>query len=63
MVFLAFLQTNRLFDGDLVEGVHAHLDVGQIDARLIRLDAGLDVIVDHPFDGDEYLHGSIREIA
>ncbi|MCY1211259.1 hypothetical protein D9M72_229690 [compost metagenome] len=27
-----FLQANRFFDSDLVEGVHAHLDVGQVDA-------------------------------
>jgi hypothetical protein len=62
-VMLLVLQTDRLFDGDLVEGIHAHLDVGKIHARLVRLDAGLHVIVEHAFDGDENLHGSIREIA
>jgi hypothetical protein len=34
-----FLQADRLFDGDLVERVHRHLDVRQIDARPIRLHA------------------------
>ena len=46
-----FLQPDRLFDGDLVEGVHRHLDVGEFDARAVRLDADLDVVVDHPLDG------------
>jgi hypothetical protein len=26
-----FLEAHGFFDGDFVEGVHAHLDVGQID--------------------------------
>ena len=30
-----FLQPHGLFDGDLVEGVHAHLDVGDVDARAV----------------------------
>jgi hypothetical protein len=30
------LQADRLLDGDLVEGVHAHLDVGELDARAVR---------------------------
>ena len=42
------LQADRLLDGDLVEGVHRHLDVGELDARAVRLDADLDVVVDHP---------------
>jgi hypothetical protein len=48
-----FLQAHRLFDGDLVEGVHAHLDVGQVHAAAVGLDADLDVVVHHAFDGDE----------
>jgi hypothetical protein len=55
-----FLQAHRLFDGDLVEGVHAHLDVGDfVDAGAVGLDAHLDVVVDHsgPLDGDQDLHG------
>ncbi len=51
------LQPDRLLDGDLVEGVHRHLDVGELDARTVRLDADLHVVVDHPFDGDENFHG------
>jgi hypothetical protein len=30
------LQPHGLFDGDLVERVHAHLDVGNVDARFRR---------------------------
>jgi hypothetical protein len=31
------LQAHGLFDGDLVEGVHRHLDVGEIDTRAVAL--------------------------
>ena len=54
-----FLQAERLLDGDLVERVHRHLDVGELDARAVRLDADLDVVVDHPLDGDQDLHGRV----
>ena len=60
------LQPHRLFDGDLVEGVHRHLDVGELDARSVRLDADLDVEVDHALDSDQNLHsprGSISGTA
>jgi hypothetical protein len=45
-----FLQAHGFFDGDFVEGVHAHLDVGEIDARAVGLDADLDVVVNHALD-------------
>src|SRR5690606_28697785 len=48
-----FLQAYGLFHGNFAEGVHGHLDVGEIDAGVVRLDANLDVVVDHSFDGDE----------
>jgi hypothetical protein len=48
-----FLEAHGFFDGDFVEGVHAHLDVGQVDARAVRFDADFDVVVDDPFDGYE----------
>ncbi len=32
-----FLQPQRLFDRDLVERVHRHLDVGKLDAGTVRL--------------------------
>ena len=51
-----FLQPDRLFDGDLVEGIHRHLDVGELDARAVGLDADLDVVVDHPLHGHQDLH-------
>ena len=51
-----FLQPDRLFDRDLVERIHRHLDVGKLDARAVRLDADFDVVVDDPFDGHQDLH-------
>jgi len=51
-----FLQPHGLFDRDLVEGIHAHLHVGDVDAAAIRFDADLDVVVDDTLDGDENFH-------
>jgi hypothetical protein len=51
-----FLEPDGFFNGDFVEGVHAHLDVGQIDTRAVRLHADLDVVVHYPFHGDENFH-------
>src|SRR6185437_6478420 len=51
-----FLQPDRLFDGDLVEGIHRHLDVGQFDAGAVRLDPDLDVEIDDPLHGHENFH-------
>jgi hypothetical protein len=45
------LQADRLLDGDLVERVHRHLDVGEVDARAVGLDADLDVVVDTRLTG------------
>src|SRR5882757_388633 len=45
--------TERLFHGDLVEGVHRHLDVGRLDAGVVGLYANLDVVVDDPLDRDQ----------
>jgi hypothetical protein len=58
-----FLQAHGLFHGDFVERVHAHLHVGQVDARAIRLHADLDVVVHHPLDCDEYFHALTPLIA
>ena len=52
------LQPDRLFDRDLVERIHRHLDVGKLDAGTVRLDANLDVEIDHPLDGHQYFHAS-----
>ena len=41
---------------DFIEWVHGHFDVGRLNARVVRLDADLDVVVDDPLNGDEYLH-------
>ena len=49
-------QAHGLFDGDLVEGVHGHLHVGEIDAGLVGFHPNLHVVVDHPLDRDQDLH-------
>jgi hypothetical protein len=49
-------QAHGFFHGDLVEGVHAHLHVGDVDAGAVGLDAHLDVVVHHAFDGHKNLH-------
>lgn len=38
-------------DGDLIEGIHAHLDIRRLDARLVRFDADLNRIVDDALYG------------
>jgi hypothetical protein len=50
------LQPRGLFDGDLVEGVHAHLDVGQVHARAVGLHAYLHVEVRDSLHRDQRLH-------
>ena len=55
----ALLDANRFLDGDLVEGVHRHLDVGEIDPAAVRLDADLDVEVDDTLHRNENLHAAI----
>ncbi|MNQ80320.1 hypothetical protein D3C85_952940 [compost metagenome] len=52
-----FFQAYRFFHGDFAEGIHRHLDVGKINAAVVRLDANLDVVVDHSFDSYKNLHG------
>ena len=47
----------RLLDRGLVERVHRHLHVGELDPRAVRLDADLDVVINHPLHGHENLHG------
>jgi len=51
-----FLQTHGLLDGDLVEWIHRHLDVGNVDPASVRFHPDLDVVVDDALDGDEDLH-------
>ena len=53
-----FLEPERLLDGDLVEGVHGHLDVGQLNAAAVALDSNLDVEIDNPLDRHQNFHGS-----
>ena len=49
-------QTQRLFDGDFVERVHRHFDIGKVNAGPIRLDADFDVVINDPFDRHQYFH-------
>src|SRR5690606_3858027 len=56
-----FAQAHGLFDGDLVEGVHRHLDAGQIDAGAVGPHTDLDVVIDYALDGYEDLQASLPE--
>ena len=53
-----FLQPQGFLDGDFVERIHRHLDVGEFDARSVALDADLDVVIDHPLYRHQNLHRS-----
>src|SRR5690606_11026903 len=45
------LDADGLLDGDLVEWIHRHLDVGKVNPAAVGLDADLDVEIDNPFYG------------
>ena len=47
------LQADRLLAGDLAEGVHAHLHVGQLDAGPVARDADAHGVVDDALHADE----------
>src|SRR5690554_2703244 len=49
-------QTNRFFHSDFAERVHCHLDVGEVNTGVVRLDAHLHVVVDNSFYSDQNLH-------
>ena len=48
-----FLHAQSFFDGDFVEGIHRHLDVGEVDAATVGLDPNLDVDIDDPLYGHQ----------
>src|SRR5262249_22025734 len=52
------LEPERFLDGNLVEGIHGHFDVRQLDAAAVGLDTNFDVEVDDPFYGHQDLHGN-----
>ena len=54
-----FLQAHGFLDGDLVERIHRHLDVGRVDAGAVGLDADLDVVIDDALDGDQDFHEDV----
>ena len=45
-------QAQRFLDRDLVERVHRHFHIGELDTAVVGLDAYLDVVVDHTLDRD-----------
>jgi len=51
-----FPEPDRFLDADFVERVHRHLDVGGLDAGLVRLDPDFHVEIDDPLDRDQNLH-------
>ncbi|EGE60966.1 hypothetical protein RHECNPAF_13300158 [Rhizobium etli CNPAF512] len=51
-----FLQPQRLFHRDLVERVHRHLHIGELNTRAIRLHTDLHVVVDDALYCDENFH-------
>jgi hypothetical protein len=52
----ALTQAQRLLDRDLVERVHRHLEIGEVDPGAIRLHPNLHIGIDHAFHRDEDLH-------
>ena len=52
----SFPQANRGLDRDLAEGIHRHLDVIQLDARLIAFHPDFHIRVDDALDWYQDLH-------
>ena len=42
---------------NLIKGVHAHLDVVGLNARVVRLDTDFDRVVNNTFDAHHHLQG------
>ncbi len=53
---LRLKKAHGLLDGDLVERVHRHFHIGEIDARLVGLHADLDVVIDDALHRHEDFH-------
>ena len=51
-------QPQGFLDSDFVERIHRHLDIVQLDARSVALDADLDVVIDHALYRHQNLHRS-----
>jgi hypothetical protein len=56
-----FLQPHGLFDGDLVERVHAHLHIGDVHTRVVRFHPDFHVVIHHPLDRYQDLHARAPE--
>src|SRR5262249_20161976 len=52
------LPPQPFFHAELVEWIHRHLDVGELDARTVALDADLHVVINDPLDWHKNLHRS-----
>ena len=57
--FAPLLEPERLLDGDLVKGVHRHLDVCELDTAAVALDANLDIVINDPL----YRHQDFHQFA
>jgi len=49
-------QAQGFLDGDFIERIHRHLDIGEFNAGSVALDPDLDVVIDHPFHRHQNLH-------
>jgi hypothetical protein len=54
----SFFQARCFFDGNFIEWVHRHFDVGNINACAIRFDTYFDVVIDYSFDWYQDFHSS-----
>ena len=50
------LEPHGFLDGDFVERIHRHLDVGGVDAAAVRLHPDFHVVIDDALDGNEDFH-------
>ena len=53
-----FFKADRFFHRNLVERVHRHFDIGEINTATVRFHADLHIVVNHAFDRHQYLHCS-----
>ena len=45
-------EARGFFHGDLVEGIHRHFDISDINTAVVGFDAYFDVVIYYPLDGD-----------
>src|SRR5262249_46201361 len=57
-----FLEPHRFLDGDFIERVHAHFNIGQLDAGTVRLDADFHVEIDDALDRNQDFHACLPPV-